>query len=67
MCVCVREREKGSLFFLFFDICGLQFGIMREVCCHLVLVLRLGDFLSLGVLQLLDLICVQFAFCIWYL
>ena len=30
---------------------------MREVCCSLVLVLRFGDLLSLGVLQLLDLIC----------
>ena len=55
--MCVRER-KDSLFVWFFDICGLQFGIVREVCCHfvLVLVLRFGDLLSLGVLQLLDLI-----------
>ena len=41
----------------FFDICGLQFGIVREVCYHLVLVLQFDDLLSLGVLQLLDLIC----------
>ena len=40
-----------------FDICGLQFGIVREVCCYLVLVLQFGDLLSLCVLQLLDLIC----------
>ena len=54
--MCVRER-KDSLFVWFFDICGLQFGIVREVCCRLVLVLRFGDLLSLGVLQLLDLLC----------
>ena len=30
---------------------------MREVCYRLVLILRFGDLLSLGVLQLLDLIC----------
>ena len=30
---------------------------MREVCYHLVLVLWFGDFLSLDVLQLLDLLC----------
>ena len=40
-----------------FDICRLQFGIVREVCCHMVLVLQFGDLLSLGALQLLDLIC----------
>ena len=40
-----------------FDICRLQFGIVREVCCHMVLVVQFGDLLSLGALQLLDLIC----------
>ena len=55
MRVCVRKRD--FLLFWFFDICGLQFGIVREVCCHLFMVLGLGDLLSLGVLQLLDLIC----------
>ena len=39
----------------FFDICGLQFGIVREVCCYLVL--QFGDSLSLGTLQLLELLC----------
>ena len=45
---------------------------MREVCYYLVLVLQFGDLLSLGALQLLDLIvalslvCAQFAFGIWY-
>ena len=55
----------------FFDICGLQFGIVRQVCYRLVLVLQFGDLLSLGVLQLLDLICGFLfglcAICIWYL
>ena len=63
--------EKGSLFVWFFDICGLQFGIVREVYYRLVLVLRFGDLLSLGALQLLDLICGSlFGLCairIWYL
>ena len=72
----IREKdesvwEKGSLFVWLFDICGLQFGIVREVCCHLVLVLRFGDLLSLGALQLLDLICGSLfdlcAILIWYL
>ena len=49
--------KKGLSFVWFFDICGLQFGIMREVCYRLVLVLWFGDLLSLGALQLLDLIC----------
>ena len=44
---------------------------MREVCYRLVLVLRFGDLLSLGVLQLLDLIYGSlFGLCairIWYL
>ena len=43
---------------------------MREVCCHLVLVLWFGDLLSLGALQLLNLICGSlFGLCtigIWY-
>ena len=52
--VCVR---KGSLFIWLFDICGLQFEIVREICYHLVLVLRFGDLLSLGALQLLDFFC----------
>jgi len=30
------------LLVLLFNICELQFGIMREVCCCLVLVLRFG-------------------------
>ena len=50
-------REKSSLFVWLFDICGLQFEIVREVCCCLVLVLRFSDLLYLGVLQLLDLLC----------
>ena len=61
-----------------FDICGLQFGIVREVCCYLVLVLQFGDLLSLCVLQLFDLICgslfwfvrnshLVFVIRIWYL
>ena len=50
--------EKKRLSFVwFFDICGLQFGILKEVCYHLVLVSRFGDLLSLDALQLLDLIC----------
>ena len=44
---------------------------MREVCYHLVLVLRFGDLLSIGALQLLVLICGSlFGLCtirIWYL
>ena len=44
---------------------------MREVCYRLVLVLRFGDLLSLGALQLLDLICGSlFGLCavhIWHL
>ena len=63
MCGC----EKKMLSFVwFFDICGLQFGIVREVCCCLVL--QFGDLLSLGTLQLLDLfvalslVCAQFVF-----
>ena len=54
----------------FFDICGLQFGIVREVCYRLVLVLQFGGLLSLGALQLLDLLCGSlFSLCaigIWY-
>ena len=30
----------------FFDICELQFGIVREVCCCLILVLQIGDLLA---------------------
>ena len=63
--------EKGSLFVWLFDICELQFRIVREVCYCLVLVLWLGDLLSLGALQLLDLVCGSlFSLCaigIWYL
>ena len=66
-----RERERLDLLGWLFDICELQFGIVREVCCRLILVLRFGDLLSLGVLQLLDLICGSlFGLCtirIWYL
>ena len=44
---------------------------MREVCYCLILVLRFGDLLSLGALQLLDLLCGSlFGLCtigIWYL
>lgn len=64
--------EKSFLFVWLFDICGLQFGIVREVCYRLVLVLRFGDLLSLGALQLLDLICgslfglCAIRICIWY-
>ena len=64
-------EKRGSLLVWFFDICGLQFGIMREVCCRLVSVLWFEDLLFLGVLQLLDLICSSlFGLCtigIWYL
>ena len=63
-------RKRGSLLVWFFDICGLQFGIVREVCYRLVLVLQFDDLLSLSVLQLLDLICGSlFGLCtigIWY-
>ena len=40
--VCVCEREKGSLFIWFFNICGLQFGIVREVCYRLCRVTNCG-------------------------
>ena len=30
-------RKRGFLLFWFFEICGLQFGIVKEVCCRLVL------------------------------
>ena len=40
--VCVCEREKGSLFIWFFNICGLQFGIVREVCYRLCRVTNYG-------------------------
>ena len=44
---------------------------MREVCYHLVLVVRFGDLLSLSALQLLDFLCSSvFGLCvihIWYL
>ena len=30
----------------FFDICELQFGIVREVCCCLIFVLWFGDLVS---------------------
>ena len=67
--MCVRKRD--SLFVWLFDICGLQFGIMREVCCHLVLILWFGDLFSLDLLQFLDLICGSlfglYAIHIWYL
>ena len=66
---CVGVRKKRFSFVWFFDICGLQFGIVREVCSCLVL--QFGDLLSFGTLQLLDLLCgslfgAQFAFDIWY-
>ena len=60
------SEKKRLSFVWFFDICGLQFGIVREVCCCLVL--QFGDLLSLGTLQLLDLfvaislVCAQFVF-----
>ena len=50
------EKKILSLVW-FFDICDLQFGIVREICYCLVLVLWFCDFLSLGLLQILDLIC----------
>ena len=66
-----RCEEKRLSLVWFFDICGLQFGIVREVCNCLVLVLWFGDLLSLGAMQLLDLLCGSFfgfyAICIWYL
>ena len=67
--VCEGVRKRGSLLLWFFDICGLQFGIVREVCCHLILVLRFGDLLSLGALQRLDLICGSLFWFVynWYL
>ena len=67
VCVCVCEKKRLSLVWLF-DICGLQFGIVREVCCRLVLVMRFGNLLSLSTLQLLglfvalSLVCAQFVF-----
>ena len=65
--VCRCEQNRLS-FVWFFDICRLQFGIVREVCCCLV---QFGDLLSLGTLQLLDLLCGSlFCLClirIWYL
>ena len=68
----LRVCEKRCFLLVWlFDICGLQFGIMREVCCCLVL--QFGDSLSLDTVQLwncfvaLSLICVQFALGIWYL
>ena len=63
MCECEKKRLS---FVWFFDICGLQFEIVREVCCCLVL--QFGDLLSLGTLQLLglfvalSLVCAQFVF-----
>ena len=66
--VCGCEKKRLS-FVWFFDICRLQFGIVKEVCCCLVL--QFGDLLSLGTLQLLDLLCGSlFSLClvrIWYL
>ena len=64
--------EKKRLSFVwFFDICVLQFGIVKEICYCLVLFLQFGDLLFLCVLQLLDLICGSlFGLCairIWYL
>ena len=64
-------RKIGFLLVWLFDTCELQFGIVSEVCCRLILVLQFGDLLSLGVLQLLDWICGSLfdlcAVCIWYL
>ena len=48
-------KKRGFLLVWLFDICGLQFGIVREVCCCLVL--HFGDSLSLGTLQLLEFLC----------
>ena len=67
-CVGVRKKKRVS-FVWFIDIYELQFGIVREVCCCLVL--QFGDLLSIGTLQLLDLFCGSlFGSCtirIWYL
>ena len=66
MCGCEKKRLS---FVWFFDICGLQFEIVREVCSCLVL--QFGDLLSLGTLQLLELLSGSlFGLCgirIWYL
>ena len=43
-------RKIGFLLVWLFDTCELQFGIVSEVCCRLILVLRFGDLLSLGML-----------------
>ena len=67
--VCGCEKKKRLSFVWFVDIYGLQFEIMREVFCYLVL--QFGDLLSLDTLQLLDLLCDSlFGSCtirIWYL
>ena len=68
--MCCGNYFNRLSFVWFFDICGLQFGIVREVCYRLVLILQFGDLFSLGVLQLLDLFCGPFSgLCtirIWY-
>ena len=48
-------KKRGFLLVWLFNICGLQFGVVKEVCCCLVL--QFGDSLSLGTLQLLELLC----------
>ena len=68
------EKKRLSLVW-FFDICGLQFEMVREVCCDLVWFwfynLMICALLSFGMLQLLDLICDSLfdlcVICFWYL
>ena len=72
----VWEKEALSWFgYLIFVGCNLE--LWERFCYHLVLVLRFGDLLSLGALQLLHLICdslwfmrnwyLVFGIRIWYL
>ena len=53
------EKKAFSWFgYLIFMGCNLK--LWERFCCRLVLVLQFGDLLSLGALQLLDLICGSF-------
>ena len=65
-------RKRGTLFVWLFDICELQFGIVREVCYRLVLV---SDLVICSLLVhcnfwisfvALSLVCAQLVFGIWY-
>ena len=64
-------RKIGSLLFGSLIFVGYNLELWERFCCRLVLVLQFGDLLSLGALQLLDLICGSlFGLClirIWYL